>query len=390
MVWYVMLVLAAKLKKEAGREGMGRIMKKVFSSKYLVTIILVIVFTLIMIGSAFSETLAKEVISSIESNSRYYPELLLQIEIDNIISSDSSKIDEIGYKIKNSEGFYLYRPWEFDGEIIEPMSRLDGVYVVQNPSNIIVTVGENDGGLLTGYKFQKIEDDYVYNYDEEIEYSINNNVEKDFGDGYIQLVSQNGTAITLSEEGDYYITMNGGMTGLPNNISIFVTVVDGDNNVAENVVENETEDIPNPIELMAIPTSSKVLVNGDEISFDAYNIEGNNYFKLRDLAYVLSGTEKQFDVSWDGEIRAINLISNNSYIEVGGEMSVGNGESKTPILNTSAIFKDGVELKLSAYTINENNYFKLRDIGETFDIGVNWDDNTKTIMIDTTIGYVAE
>lgn len=53
------------------------------------------------------------------------------------------------------------------------------------------------------------------------------------------------------------------------------------------IVQNPLQQQHN-IELKAIPTYSKVLVNSKEISFDAYLIEGNNYFKLRDLASVMS------------------------------------------------------------------------------------------------------
>ena len=49
--------------------------------------------------------------------------------------------------------------------------------------------------------------------------------------------------------------------------------------------------------ITAKPTESNVLVNGVSKSFDAYNINGSNYFKLRDLAYVLNGTEKQFEIT---------------------------------------------------------------------------------------------
>ena len=49
----------------------------------------------------------------------------------------------------------------------------------------------------------------------------------------------------------------------------------------------------------ANPTNAKVLVNGEEVAFDAYTIDGSNYFKLRDLAFVLNGTEKQFEVGWE-------------------------------------------------------------------------------------------
>jgi hypothetical protein len=50
-------------------------------------------------------------------------------------------------------------------------------------------------------------------------------------------------------------------------------------------------------------------VNGQSVAFNAYNIDGNNYFKLRDLAYALNGTEKQFEVGWDGAANAISLTS---------------------------------------------------------------------------------
>jgi len=138
----------------------------------------------------------------------------------------------------------------------------------------------------------------------------------------------------------------------------------------------------------ATPTASKVLVNGNQITFDAYTIYGNNYFKLRDLATVVNGTEKQFEVTWDGTQKSIILISNKPYTTVGGEMSQGTGITKTPVLNTSKIYKDGEEIELTAYTINGNNYFKLRDIAKAFDIGVTWDGVMNTIIVDTTIGYV--
>ena len=46
-------------------------------------------------------------------------------------------------------------------------------------------------------------------------------------------------------------------------------------------------------------TASAVLVSGKVVAFNTYNIEGDNYFKLRDIAMTLNGTEKQFDIGWD-------------------------------------------------------------------------------------------
>ncbi len=147
-----------------------------------------------------------------------------------------------------------------------------------------------------------------------------------------------------------------------------------------------------PVETMtATKTASKVTVDGVVKSFDAYTINGNNYFKLRDIAYILSGTAKQFEVTWDGTKNAINLVSGNKYTVTGGEMTAATGNAtKTAILSTSKIYLDGKEIKLTAYTISGNNYFKLRDLGQTFDFGVEWDGKNNTVAIKSTTGYVTD
>ena len=64
------------------------------------------------------------------------------------------------------------------------------------------------------------------------------------------------------------------------------------------------------------PSASTVLVDDKNVAFDAYNIADNNYFKLRDLAYTLSGSAKQFEVGWDGANNAISLTSGQPYTVV--------------------------------------------------------------------------
>lgn len=142
-----------------------------------------------------------------------------------------------------------------------------------------------------------------------------------------------------------------------------------------------------PKNLEAAPTTSTVMVNEEQIAFDAYLIDGNNYFKLRDLAYAVNNTIKQFEVGYDGAVNAITLTSGISYTPVGGEMDgKGNGVTKaTP--TDSKIIKDGIEVYFTAYLIDGNNYFKLRDIGEAFDFGVEWDGVNNTIVIDTNKSY---
>ncbi len=64
-------------------------------------------------------------------------------------------------------------------------------------------------------------------------------------------------------------------------------------------------------------------INGKQVAFNAYSINDNNYFKLRDIAKVLSGTKKQFEVTWNGATKSIELKPNTAYTAVGGELATG-------------------------------------------------------------------
>lgn len=138
-----------------------------------------------------------------------------------------------------------------------------------------------------------------------------------------------------------------------------------------------------PAAVKAVPTASAVLVNGRATTFESYNINGSNYFKLRDLAKAVDGTANNFEVAWDAAKKTINLLSNTRYTSVGGELVKGDGTTKSAVVSTAKIYKDGAELPLSAYTINGSNYFKLRDLADAFGIGVTWDSKTNTISIIT-------
>ena len=142
------------------------------------------------------------------------------------------------------------------------------------------------------------------------------------------------------------------------------------------------------IDKTAQPSSSTVLVNGKSVTFQAYTIDDNNYFKLRDLATALNGTGKQFGVGWDGINNAIAITSNTPYTPVGGELNISEKTSNSSAtLSSAQIYVDGKIASLTAYTIDGNNYFKLRDIGQTLNFGVTWAGSTNTINIDTSRNY---
>jgi len=134
---------------------------------------------------------------------------------------------------------------------------------------------------------------------------------------------------------------------------------------------------------VANPTNSAIYVDGERIAFEAYNINGNNYFKLRDIAQALSGSKAQFNVTWNSEAGVINLISGENYGE-NSALSVGDGLVKSAVLNTAPIMKDSGYVEMTAYNIAGNNFFKLRDLGEQFGFAVGWDGVANAVTIDTT------
>lgn len=124
------------------------------------------------------------------------------------------------------------------------------------------------------------------------------------------------------------------------------------------------------------------------IRLAAYNIEDNNFFKLRDLAAIFSGSEKGFEVSWNEDKKSIELISGQTYTSLGNEFEKPRGRDIRVVRNSAKIYKDGRELELEAYNIAGNNYFKLRDITQIFNIGTDWDGNSNSIIMDSLVDYI--
>ncbi len=154
---------------------------------------------------------------------------------------------------------------------------------------------------------------------------------------------------------------------------------------AQPVVQEDFSSYVQSVEVA--PTNSTIYVNGTLVEVDAYKINDNNFIKLRDLAYMLNNTNKNFEVTWNNEAQSIEMLSNNTYTVVGGEMVQSDGSAKTATLNQSQIYVDGKAVTLVAYKIDDNNFFKLRDIMQIFDVAVGWEASTDAVTLDTNSSY---
>ena len=131
----------------------------------------------------------------------------------------------------------------------------------------------------------------------------------------------------------------------------------------------------------SVAKTQTVCLDGLKYNTVAYNIDDNNYFKLRDIAQILSGTIKTFDIKYDGATNSIDMLSFYDYTAVGGELTPGDGVTRTAHSSSAFLTLDGVPIKATCYNIDGNNYFKLRDITDALDCRVEWDGGNQLIWV---------
>mgnify|MGYP002522277183 FL=1 len=132
-----------------------------------------------------------------------------------------------------------------------------------------------------------------------------------------------------------------------------------------------------------VAKTQSIYVDLDKYDVLAYNIDGNNYFKIRDIAKMLSGTVKTFDISYDASTNSIDMLSYFDYTEVGGELTRGDGVTRTAYSSSAFLTYDGIPIRANCYNIDGNNYFKLRDVTDALDCRVVWDGDNQLIKINT-------
>ncbi len=134
-----------------------------------------------------------------------------------------------------------------------------------------------------------------------------------------------------------------------------------------------------PAKVVASPQS--LTVDGTQRTAEAYNIDGSNYFKLRDLAMLLSGTDAKFNVIFDSSRNTVVVTTGAVYVVVGGELSTGADKSASAVNSAQSVEIDGKRVDLTAYNIGGSNYFKLRDLGAALGFTVGYDAASNTAQV---------
>lgn len=138
-----------------------------------------------------------------------------------------------------------------------------------------------------------------------------------------------------------------------------------------------------PTFAQTVPSSQNIKVDGVSVDAQGYNIDGNNYFKLRDIAALLAGKTASFDVNYNESKKAIEITRDADYTKLDTDL-VKSADNDAEIKSRPSFQKVFINNELvlyDAYFINGNNYFKVRDLGKTIGFYVDFDKDSNTIII---------
>ncbi len=145
--------------------------------------------------------------------------------------------------------------------------------------------------------------------------------------------------------------------------------------------EPEQQPLPSGNVAGVVLSPQTITVNGAAVKVEAYNIGGTNYFMLRDLAALLSGTSAQFNVEFDADRDAVVITRGATYNGAVNTNFTDRSGRTAPSQQSVEI--DGQRVSLTAYNIGGNNFFGLRELSTLLGYGVAYDEANNTAVIES-------
>lgn len=156
----------------------------------------------------------------------------------------------------------------------------------------------------------------------------------------------------------------------------------------EEKAEEKVKEVKKEVKTIDVKaTNQKVKLDGKDVVISGYNIDGYNYFKLRDLAAVLKDSQAKFGVDYKDGV--VTLTKAADYKVVESDQKPVKAESKGMLTNDKVLVGDKT-LTATAYKIDDLNYYKLRDLGKELGFGVGYDEATKSVLLTSVVNEKEE
>ena len=146
-----------------------------------------------------------------------------------------------------------------------------------------------------------------------------------------------------------------------------------------------TQDLPQARAVVsAAKTTHAFQLNGKAVTNpQAYLINKYNYFKLRDVAYLLRNSTAEFEVGWEKSTNVITLTTGKNYTAVGGELNTKALSSAAGKPTTAIVKVNGKKVSFDGYIINGNNYYKIADMAAALGFTADYDVPSRTVSLKT-------
>ena len=141
--------------------------------------------------------------------------------------------------------------------------------------------------------------------------------------------------------------------------------------------------------VQAIPVQQKVVLEGQEVVMEGYNINGNTYFRLREVALNITrhidNWRHHFHVYYDKDLNSIDLITNYNFVPMtyNKDYTVGT-KVKEGLRSNARITVNGAELnadQVKGYVIDDYTFYKLRDLAAIADLDIEWCEEERVIEL---------
>jgi len=139
----------------------------------------------------------------------------------------------------------------------------------------------------------------------------------------------------------------------------------------------------------AIPVRQEIVFDGNETVLMGYNINGNTYFRLREVALNITehidSRKHHFHVYYDNDLKSIDLITNLNFVPIvyNKDYTVGT-EIKEGIRSDARMTVNGTVLdsdQIKGYVIDGYTFCKLRDLAIIADLDVEWCEEERVIEV---------
>ncbi len=129
-----------------------------------------------------------------------------------------------------------------------------------------------------------------------------------------------------------------------------------------------------PMKVPGIKSPQDLYLNGQKTPLYGYNIQDENYYRLRDLAKLLAG---EVDFNARGDHLQIHLTLGETYQDLGQKDHAATENRVTALekfMDLAVIsLNNTTQRQVKVYNINGFNYFRLRDMGEILGFDVTYD-----------------